>query len=96
MLERVQSMLDEHPSIESGTSRIRVNDFAGAAFDLELFAYVKTGDWAEFTAVRQSVILNIAEIVETAGSRLAAPTQLTYLSRDKGSDPVKAKGMGVP
>jgi MscS family membrane protein len=96
VLERVQSMLDEHPSIESGTSRIRVNDFAGAAFDLELFAYVKTGDWAEFTAVRQSVILNIAEIVETAGSRLAAPTQLTYLSRDKGSDPVKAKGMGVP
>ena len=46
VLDRVQSMLDEHPSIESGTSRIRVNDFAGAAFELELFAYGKTGDWA--------------------------------------------------
>ena len=95
VLDRVQSMLDEHPSIESGTSRIRVNNFAGAAFDLELFAYVKTGDWAEFTAIRQSVILNVAEIVETAGSRLAAPTQLTYLSRDKDFDQVKAKSMSV-
>jgi hypothetical protein len=30
LLDRVQSMLDEHPAIEPGTSRIRVNDFAGA------------------------------------------------------------------
>ena len=44
VLDRVQSMLNEHPSIEAGTSRIRLNDFAGAAFELELFAYAKTGD----------------------------------------------------
>jgi MscS family membrane protein len=95
VLDRVQSMLDKHPLIESGSSRIRVNNFAGAAFDLELFAYVKTGDWAEFTAIRQDFILKVAEIVETAGARFAAPTQLTYLSRDKGSDQVKAKPIGV-
>jgi MscS family membrane protein len=70
--------------IETGSSRIRVNNFAGAAFELELFAYVKTGDWAEFTAVRQDFILKIAEIVEAAGTRFAAPTQLTYLSTDVG------------
>ena len=45
VLERVQSMLNEHPSIESGTSRVRVANFAGAAFELELFAYATTGDW---------------------------------------------------
>jgi len=95
VLDRVQGMLDAHPSIEFGTSRIRVNDFAGAAFELELFAYAKTGDWAEFTKIRQSVILNIAEIVEASGTRFAAPTQLTYLARDKGFDQVKAKGTGV-
>jgi MscS family membrane protein len=95
VLDRVQNMLDKHPLIEPGSSRIRVNDFAGAAFDLELFAYVKTGDWAEFTAIRQDFILNIAEIIETAGTRLAAPTHLTYLSRDKGSDQVKVKRSGV-
>jgi len=51
---------------------------------LELWAYAKTGDWTEFTAIRQDVILKIAEIVEAAGTGLAAPTQLAYLSRDTG------------
>jgi len=93
VLDHVQSMLDEHPAIESGTSRIRVNDFAGAAFELELFAYAKTGDWAEFNGIRQDVILKIAEIVEAAGTRFAAPTRLTYLPSDAGVDAEKANGI---
>jgi MscS family membrane protein len=90
VLDRVQSMLDQQPAIETGTSRIRVANFAGAAFELELWAYGKTGDWTEFTAIRQDIILKIAEIVEAAGTRLAAPTQLTYLSSDAGIDADKA------
>ena len=86
VLDHVQSMLDQQPAIEAGTSRIRVANFAGAAFELELWAYGKTRDWTEFTAIRQDVILKIAEIVEAAGTRLAAPTQLTYLSGDAGID----------
>src|SRR5271166_5376388 len=93
VLDRVQNMLHAHPAIEPGTSRIRVNDFAGAAFELELFAYGKTGDWAECTAIRQDVILKIAEIVEAAGTRFAAPTRLTYLSSDAGVDAEKASGI---
>jgi MscS family membrane protein len=89
VLDRVQSMLNEIPSIETGTSRISVADFAGAAFELELWAFVTTADWAQFTVVRQDVILKIAEIVEAAGTRLAAPTQLTYLSRDEALDAEK-------
>ena len=60
---------------------------------MELFAYGKTGDWAEFTAIRQDVILKIAEIVEASGTRFAAPTQLTYLSRDKRVDAEQANGV---
>ncbi len=77
VLNRVQSILDENPAIERGTSRISVENFAGAAFELELWAFVTTSDWTQFTVVRQDVILKIAEIVEAAGTRLAAPTQLT-------------------
>jgi MscS family membrane protein len=90
VLDRVQNMLNEHLRIEGGTSRVRVADLAGAAFDLELFAYGKTGDWAEFTAIRQDVLLKIAEIVEAAGTRFAAPARLTYLSNDAGVDADKA------
>jgi MscS family membrane protein len=93
VLDRVQSMLNEHPKIESGTSRLRVSGFAGAAFEFELWAYGKTGDWTEFTAIRQDVILKIAEIVEAAGTRFAAPTQLTYLAGDQAVDSEKANGV---
>jgi MscS family membrane protein len=89
VLDRVQSMLDHDPAIESG-SRVRVMSFVGAAFQMELFAYGKTGDWTEFTTVRQDVILKIAEIVEASGTQFAGPTQLAYLSRDKGGDTEKA------
>ena len=96
VLDRVQSMLDQHPAIESGCCRVRVMSFVGAAFQMELFAYGKTGDWAQFTAIRQDVILRIAEIVEASGTRFAAPTQLAYLSRDKGVDAQKADDLVGP
>lgn len=94
VLNRVQSMLDGHPSIESG-SRIRVNAFGGAAFELELFAYVKTNDWPQFTSIRQDVVMTIAEIVEGTGARLAAPTSLTYISRDGETAEEKTKAVGA-
>lgn len=83
-------MLNEHPSIESGTSRVRLNDFAGAAFELELFAYAQTGDWMQFTAIRQDIILKLADIVEAVGTQFAGPTQLTYLVGDAAVKPGKS------
>jgi MscS family membrane protein len=97
VIGRLQAMLNEHPSIESGTSRIRVSNFAGASFELELWAYAKTGDWGEFTAIRQDIILKIAEVIEGGGVQFAGPTRITYLSREAEStkDTEKAKGAGV-
>jgi hypothetical protein len=62
---------DQHPAIESGSCRVRVMSFVGAALQLELFAYGKTGDWAQFTVIREDVLLKIADIVEASGTRFA-------------------------
>ena len=86
VLDHTQGMLEQHSAIEHETCRVRVMSFAGAAYQLELFAYVKTGDWTQFTTIRQDVILKIAEIVEASGTRFAASTHLAYLSVDKGVD----------
>ncbi len=90
VLNGVEKMLNEDPAIESGSSRLRVANFAGAAFELELFAFVKTGDMREFTGYRQEILLKIAGIVEAAGTRFAAPTRLTYQSQDPGVNTDKA------
>ena len=96
VLDRVQTMLDQHPAIEPGTCRVRVMSLVGAAYQMELFAYGKTGDWAQFTSIRQEVILKIAEIVEASGTKFAALTQLAYLSRDKGADVEKVSDIVQP
>ena len=72
VLDNVQKMLDEDPAVESGSSRLRVTSFAGAAFELELFAFVKTGDLGKFTGFRQEILLKIVGIVESAGTRLCS------------------------
>ena len=84
VLDGVQTMLDQDVAVESGSSRLRVANFAGAAFELELFAFIKTGDFREFTGIRQEIILKIAGIVEAAGTMFAAPTRLMYQSKDPG------------
>jgi MscS family membrane protein len=93
VLDGVERMLNEDPAVESGSSRLRVTNFAGAAFELELFAFVKTGDFGKFTGFRQEILLKIAGIVEAAGTRFAAPTRLTYQSTDPGLDPEKANDL---
>jgi len=90
VLDRIEGLLNHHPSVEGKTCRVRVASFSGAAFQLELFAFIKTGDMAEFTLIRQELILKIAEIVETSGSGFAGPTQLAYVSVDKGLETEKA------
>lgn len=65
-------------------------ELAKLNFELEFFAYGKTSDWGELTAIRQDVILKIAGIVEAAGTGFAAPTRLTYQAKDPGIDADKA------
>jgi MscS family membrane protein len=89
ILDSVQTVLDQDPAIESGSSRVRVTNFDGAAFQLELFAFGKTSDWTQLTAIRQEILFKIAGIVEAAGTGFAAHTQLNYQSKDPGLDPDK-------
>lgn len=79
ILDDVRKLLDDDARLEAGTSRIRLIDFGQQAVELELFAYVTTTDAAKFLAVRESLLLAIATIVEAAGSAFAQPTQFIYM-----------------
>jgi MscS family membrane protein len=86
VLAEVRRMLYEHPKIESESARIRFASFASSALKLEIFSYVLTRDFAEFTAIREDLLLRIMEIVEKSGTGFAFPSQTLYLSRDPGLD----------
>jgi MscS family membrane protein len=78
LLKLLQDMLDGHEKVERD-ARARVVRFSGAAIELELFAYIVTTDWGEFTSIRQDIVMKIFGIVEKCGVKFAGPTQLAYL-----------------
>lgn len=61
-------------------------DFGSHAVELELFAYVPTPDVPEFLAIREDLLLRVAEIVESSGIGFAQPTQFVYLESDANGD----------
>jgi MscS family membrane protein len=79
MLDAVQQILDQNVLVEKSTSRIRIVRFSGAAIELELFAYLMTSDWVEFTTSRQNIFLAMFETLERFGIKFAGPTQINYL-----------------
>jgi len=90
LLAEVRRLLYEHPKVESDTARIRFASFDASALSLEIFSYILTRDWAEFTAIREDLLLRIMDIVEKSGSGFAFPSQTVYFSRDSGIDKEKA------
>ena len=90
LLAEVRRMLYEHPKVESDSARIRFASFDNSALSLEIFSYVLTRDMAEFTAIREDLLLRIMDIVEKSGSGFAFPSRTVYFSRDSGLDDEKA------
>ena len=89
LLAEVRRMLYEHPKIESDTARIRLASFDNSALNLEVFSYVLTSDFAEFTAIREDLLLRIMEIVKESGSDFAFPSRTLYMAHDQGLDKEK-------
>jgi MscS family membrane protein len=85
ILDRIHTLLAEHPQLERESARIRLVAFGANAIELEMFAYVKTGDAATFMAVRESLLLAAAVIVESSGSAFARPTDFLYFG-DRPAD----------
>jgi MscS family membrane protein len=81
VLERVRRLLVDYPEVETASSRIRLVDFGAQAMELELFAFVLTADGEKFLAVREDLLLKIAEIVESAGTTFAHPTEFLFLEQ---------------
>lgn len=79
VLAGIQEFLEAHPKIEKDGLRVRLLRLGPSSLDVEVFAYILTTDYAEFTAIREELLLRILEIVAAAGASLAFPSQTIYL-----------------
>ncbi|MGK7917999.1 MAG: mechanosensitive ion channel family protein [Prochloraceae cyanobacterium] len=91
VLVKLRSMLLAHPKLLQESARVRFVKYGDYSKDVEIFAYVNTGQWTEFLGIQEDVLLRVNDIVEAAGTDFAFPSQTTYLSRDSGLDSERSR-----
>ena len=91
VLVNLRSMLLAHPKLLQEPAEVRFMKYGDYSLDVEIFAYVDTGDWFEFRGIQEDVLLRVKDIVEAAGTDFAFPSQTTYISQDSGLDSERSR-----
>jgi len=63
---------------------------------VEVFAYVSALDFSDFLEVQEDLLLRIMDAVQTAGTRMAFPSQTTYLVSDSVGGGNLAETVKIP
>lgn len=76
----VKNMLFDHPDIDNKqTLIVNFNAFSSSSIDFFVYTFTKTTDWILFHEIKQSVLLEIAQIIESNQAEMAYPTQRLQL-----------------
>ncbi|MCY3873770.1 MAG: mechanosensitive ion channel family protein [Rhodobacteraceae bacterium] len=86
LLVELRSMLYAHPKTLPDPCRVRFINFGAHSLDIEIFVFIETADWNEFTGIREDIYLRILDIAAESGAYFAYPSQTLYLGRDGGRD----------
>lgn len=74
VLEVIRTLLIDDENVIEG-ARVRFVGYNESSLDIEIFAYIRTHDNAEFLAMREEVLLKIMEAIASVGARIAVPTR---------------------
>jgi MscS family membrane protein len=75
VLESIRAILTQDSRVEIGSVPVRFVGVGAYSLDLEVFAYVLTGDGDQFLQIQQELLLKTLDAVAAAGTALALPTQ---------------------
>ncbi len=91
VLVELKRLLLSHPKVSPDPARVRLTNLGASSLDVELFAFVKTGDGDEFLAIQEDLLLRIMDVVAASGTGFAFPAQLAYTAADAGIDAERQK-----
>ena len=80
LMNRVRTMLREHPEIDQNQALIvHFNSFGASSLDFFIYTLTKTTDWFEYHEVKEDVLLKIMDIIHELGADCAFPTQTLHI-----------------
>ena len=84
VLDGMRKLLREHKFVNPDQVRVRFFRLGTSSIDLDVSAYLAVTGWEQFLEVQEQLLLAATELVERAGTRIALPSQTTYI-RSEGS-----------
>lgn len=63
---------------------VRIDRFSDSSIDIMIYCFTKTTQWGEWLAIKEALACKIKEIVETAGTGFAFPSQSVYVETMPG------------
>jgi MscS family membrane protein len=79
VLAGIEETLRQHPKIWPDDIAVRFIQFGASSLDIEIMCWFRVTDWGAFKVIRQDILLQFMEVVESAGSSFAFPTQTVHV-----------------
>lgn len=88
ILAELAEMLVHHDNVDANNVYARFVGFGAYSLNIDLSAYVITGDWSRYLAIAEDLHLRCMEIIERAGSGLAFSAPPIHISRSETEEEV--------
>lgn len=86
IVDDVKTMLENHPEIDTSQAlMVNFTTFAASSVNFFIYTLTKTTDWAKFHAVKQDILLKVADIIAGHKAEIAFPTSTLHIAKD-GAD----------
>jgi MscS family membrane protein len=86
LLEKMRELLRHHPKVDPDVARVRLIGFGESSLDVQIHCHVLTGNWNEFLAIREDLLLKIMDLIAGSGTALALPSRTLYVTQDQALD----------
>lgn len=87
IVKEMRDLLARQPEADLDSVRVRFLRLGAFSLDIELFVYFFATDWNRFLEIQETLLLQVMEIVERAGTQIAFPSQTLHLADDRAPRP---------
>jgi MscS family membrane protein len=83
LLAQLRSLLSHHPKVDRNVARVHLIGFGDSSLNVEIYCLILTGNWNEFLAIREDLLLQVMDVLAQAGIALAFPSRSLYMPQDQ-------------
>lgn len=82
LLAKIRVLVFNHPKVDPDAGRVRLIGFGESSLDVEIYCLILTGNFNEFLAIREELLLRIMDLIASSGTELALPSRTLYMNQD--------------